>query len=504
MLPFSLMARIFERFTEPADVDAFLDALPQTQGATVPGHVEAERIWDDCAAALSANPLRNVRARLRTVSDEIRQHAHGHLTTLNANGKSRIFALARLAQKPLAHPPAGPNAATTELDLPGFVNLLEALIFAQMGLVVEIRITPGSPPALQRLAIKSVDLGRITPITAPLWQVFFTNTNADPLFPGDWSASGQLRHLVYEIAQMRRPEDQLLATSGFKLHRSFWDSLQLLRPHAQGFSPLPWAQYMSVQAGTPAHGTSGAGANSVHKLRLGTHGELTGTYNVANRDSHHMPQFLFVEYFKNDATTKLFTTPADRLPGFEASNTPGTFTRGATRINYGALDPNSGRGDNVPAISLASRTHQTGRLHVGAASSWPGDTPQAHASQSAQVDAVFRTYAMDQLAAAGIPKPGGDLTTDFSTMAAAANARAAAGDADAMHEAVYTAMRKTYRWMYYDVMRPALDRALRTEEPRFYLAAMVADRGSATLPADHDPRGHLGVVGSVMRQVDAA
>lgn len=508
MLPFALMADIFERFTEPADVDAFLAALPHTQGATVPGHLAAERIWDDCAAALSENPLRNVRSRLRSVSDQIRTHAHGHLQTLNGNGKARIFALARLAQKPLAHPPTSPNAVTTELDLRAFVNLLEALIFAEMGLIVEIRFTELPTPAVQRLSIKSLDLGRVTPITAPLWETFFTNTAPHHL-GHNWAANGYMRRLVYEIAQMRRPEDQLLDSRSFSMHRKFWESLELLLTHARAITPLTWAQYMTVQAGNPAHGVSDTQSDRRHKLRLGTHGELTGPFNVTNRDSHHMPQFLFVEYFTNKATTKLFdpVTQTDRLPGFEAGSHPGRFSRGSSVIDFGALDPNSGRGDNVPAISLASRTHQTGRLHIGGSAAWPGDAPPGqHEGQSGQISAVFRTFAMSELTRQGITRPGTNLTSDFTTMATAARAAAApaGGRADAMHEAVHQAMRKTYRWMYYEVMRPALERALRTEEPRFYLAAMVDHYGTAAIPADHDPRGHLGPVGSVMRQIDAA
>jgi hypothetical protein len=242
-----------------------------------------------------------------------------------------------------------------------------------------------------------------------------------------------------------------------------------------------------------------------HKLRLGTHSQLTGEFNTENRDSHRVPQFLFVEYFQNKASTPMFPKTGDRaerLPGFQATDEPGRVTVGARSIDYGALDPGSSRGGNVPAISLATRTHKTGRLHVGGSSTWPedGDTFAHGASQSQQVHAVFRGYAMRRLRATGGPPGGSDIDADFREVADWART---APDQGRVQEAVFSAMRDTYRWMYFDVMRPALDRALRTEEPRFYIAAMIEQNGPGALPATHDPYRDMGVTRTVMTQVDA-
>ncbi|WP_136656728.1 DUF4157 domain-containing protein [Nitratireductor sp. XY-223] len=489
-----LFADILTRFTEPADIENFVAGVQREAEtrATAPGVVHARSIWRQVKAALSNSRKSRFRGHTRTdgVPDLIRDQIN---TGRGAQISNQMIAvLASRSQRPAYRrgqrvPPGAPH---TELNPAAFANALEAFVFGFTGIAMSIRLERGSErPDVSRVTVYLVDLGRLEDDSHPLWQKALSGT------PQLGTVTPQDKELLLRIARLRRPNEKILASRHFSLDDQFVLRFRSLKSDAAGVSVAPWVQYTTVDAENPGTGTD-------HRLRLGTHGQLTGI-GTPNRESHHIPQFVLIEYFRNDAATPMFEDASDRLPGFEANENPGRFSDGSNSINLETLHSGSGRGNGMPAILLAARTHKMGRLHIGGKSAWDSqnDTKKAPSTQSDQVATLFRRSAMRHLRGIGAPTGGDNLTTDFSRVAVWANRPSNRRRAKPQ---VFAAMQDTYHWMYRDVMRPALSRALRTEEPKFYIAAALQARGGSatTLDQRHDPSRDLDRSNAVMREVD--
>ena len=124
---------------------------------------------------------------------------------------------------------------------------------------------------------------------------------------------------------------------------------------------------------------------------MGTHGQLRGS--AKERDSHHIPQYLLLEFLSNrvpgvpalphptaysgvetESGAASSTTAARRVRGTttpsstEASGgSPGaTIVKRIGALDLDRFDLDEQRGRNMPAISLARPTHRRGRLHISA------------------------------------------------------------------------------------------------------------------------------------------
>ncbi|GEM_PF-4478102 len=214
-------------------------------------------------------------------------------------------------------------------------------------------------------------------------------------------------------------------------------------------------------------------------LRVATHGQLTGKTSASTRgvdptnlpqgmmtatggrQSHHVPQFLLVEYFENENPAKpvrSVTGGKKAPPGFKASGSKfSEFDGGGTwKIDFNRLDPNSGRGDGLPAVSLAAITHVEGQLHVNSASEWGTLTGKTNPleykgswSQGVRLDLTFYKFLRDRTHT-------GHLTNDAKLIE---HLYAHAGDNKTM-EGIYLAIKDSYHWMYAGMMK-ALERALK-------------------------------------------
>ncbi|HEY0603399.1 MAG TPA: DUF4157 domain-containing protein [Herpetosiphonaceae bacterium] len=209
-------------------------------------------------------------------------------------------------------------------------------------------------------------------------------------------------------------------------------------------------------------------------LRVGTHGQLTGDPTRdktlepasglgsgsmtqaarAGRQSHHIPQYLLVEYFQNlaSSSTKIARDDgAQKLfpPGFvRTGNTASGFRGAGKSIDFDKLDPGTSgdRGRGLPAISLAAKTHQKGQLHINAASTWGNFTDSkppieltGTPTQGVRLDRMFYGLLRTKMK----PTPPDDPLLILR----------AAHSASAKHtEAVYEAIRETYMWMFRGMM----------------------------------------------------
>ncbi|TVS00169.1 MAG: DUF4157 domain-containing protein [Rhodospirillales bacterium] len=486
-----LFADILERFTEPADLDAFVREIERAARpggtATAPGLPRARLIWTQTKAALSDSRKGRFRghANAAGVPNLIR-------TYLNSERGAEITdrmiaALAMRAQRPVHGTPGGTGTTASQLDPNAFANVLEAFVFAFAGIALNIRLEgPSAERTVSRVTVYLVDLGRVPNVSGPLWQKALADT------PRTRNLSAVDKEILFRMARLSRPYERMLRGREFIFDNSFIDRFESLRGVTAGVSVVPWTEYTTVDAENPGTGTD-------HRLRLGSHGQLTGL-SIADRESHHIPQFVLVEYFRNQAATRMFSSDDERLPGFEETSNPGTFSDGSHTIDLAGLHAGSGRGQGMPAILLAAHTHRTGRLHIGGEGTWTNtnDFGPSPSSQSEQVNRRFRTNAMSRLRAVGAPH-GGSGDSDWRQVVDWANQP---GHSAVAKPAVFEAMRRTYQWMYRDVMRPALGRALRTEEARFYVAAAQQARGATALDQAHDPAADLRRVDQVMTKVD--
>jgi hypothetical protein len=217
----------------------------------------------------------------------------------------------------------------------------------------------------------------------------------------------------------------------------------------------PWTDYIDVNNRSSSYGG----------VRVATHGDLTGTGARQGRQSHHVPQFLLVEYFENisdspSARVARSVRGSTRFPvGIDATGrTAQRFSGTAGQIDFHALDTTGGRGDGLPAVSLAARTHQRGRLHLNAASEWGTITQTAAGQQQAMTQPDYNAVEYKSTMAQGIRM---DVTFyEFlkRRMRTAGMDNAIVHPADIVEEslrdrtryetATYEAIRDTYSWMY--------------------------------------------------------
>jgi Domain of unknown function (DUF4157)/Novel toxin 14 len=198
-------------------------------------------------------------------------------------------------------------------------------------------------------------------------------------------------------------------------------------------------------------------------LRLGTYAEKGkgGNQNGTERESHHITQFLLMEYFSNKSDPhafKLLKAGSNPYPGLNvASGQPTVFSRGGSSVKI--QDFYTGRGGRMPAILLGRTTHRTAGLHV---TSTADDFDDSVDSPGAAVDAVFKEH---------LGSVYSDSEKDPDTFR---KYKAAKGEA-VVQENIYSAMQETYKWMK-NFMQPRLKDGLERVETKYYndLAAQVS------------------------------
>ena len=222
-------------------------------------------------------------------------------------------------------------------------------------------------------------------------------------------------------------------------------------------------------------------------LALNVHGELTKaarSIGSHKRESHHMSQFLLSEFFGNQHRNKAF--PAALSSEYPAdivflSGRSGSVDRievpGRRPIQINVLNNTSGRGDAMPAILIAARTHRRGRLHIDREANWNAATSEASGTVTqgstirnwfnANLPAELRTdTTLDRMRAWNTAHPGGSGRHFFNAVVA------------------------TYHQMYQRMM-PALHTGLLTEERAFYNGIAAINHTVAGRPGALDPNFSL-------------
>ncbi|HWB76174.1 MAG TPA: DUF4157 domain-containing protein [Nannocystaceae bacterium] len=211
---------------------------------------------------------------------------------------------------------------------------------------------------------------------------------------------------------------------------------------------------------------------------------LQGQQRGVERESHHTTQFLLLEFFENgkDGPRAFPVLHANGVSSNKFNNKelyPGITASGAEvdkfvgSTVFPIADFAKGRGGLMPAILVARVTHRSGGLHVSTSSVDFGGGKQ-HDSQGGVVRGRYQTALGNSIAGKALldaeAKVGTGTTPAATGTPPLADFQAAidkAGRAD-VKLAIEKAMRETYRWMYYDVMEPALLPALIKEEMPYY------------------------------------
>lgn len=401
---------------------------------------------------------------------------------------------------------------TVELNRRTFLHYVKEYLHARTGVDVDIdqpalTVADDAPWTPQYATVRTINLGRVRG-NANLYTKMQQNTDtylgANKFSPDDWKIIG----------------DEL---EGEDLPSAVWDSteyrlsqtlIDYMREHirTRGTADVePWTDYVN-------HANIGAAMGG---LRVATHGQLTGSGARPGRQSHHVPQFLLVEYFEaasNQPTSRVSKRVDGSTtfpPGFNGTGSTATHFEGAGhRIDFSTLDPNSGRGDGIPAVSLAAKTHQRGRLHLNAGGDW-GTITRADAATTEHTESTVEfTGTMAQ----GIRM---DLTFYLSflkpRLERAGMRRGITDREDILREATnhasnpayltatYEAIRDTYRWMY-NGMLSSLRLALNNEALEVLEYQKSARRTlnlgeDAALPANYTP--HTTHTAAVVSAVEA-
>jgi hypothetical protein len=435
----SIAARVLQALASPEFGPRFRRHIERAiVTEQVPGQQQANHIWQNVEARLSAVRDRDFKPFIRGEKEHVRDqilNRQGNRTAI----RNAIRVLAQEAQRPRAGGHSG-GQAQTELDPGRFVNLLQEYVFTRTGIAIHINRQEGTPSQIERLSVHYVHLGWID-ASAPLWQRVMANTSGLGTTAEERETNRRQIHRRLEILGPL-PDIWYVNRHGFRFSRRFLNAFRRQRQRESGVMPLPtWDVYSDPNR------TSGIG------LRVGTHGRLQGT--ATDRQSHHTTQYLLVQYFRNQSSPRLFGPGTRRLPGFEpeGGSEPERFVSDAGTIDLDALDPTGGRGDAMPAILIATETHQqeSGRIHISQERSM--QNPDGRRSQARTVDNTFQ---------ASLPRPlrKNASDADFTGYTSRSPRRA--------KRAIYNAMQGTYRWMYLGLMQPGLRVALRRREVAYY------------------------------------
>ncbi|MDL1901448.1 DUF4157 domain-containing protein [Anaerolineae bacterium CFX9] len=362
------------------------------------------------------------------------------------------------------------------LDYSRFKANLENYIFGKTGIDLRIHYRTAAAvdksPDVSHVNVVNVDLGELFGNPKP-WSTMRANTNdfmkahvatmGAPFTDSEWQ---KIRENLKGGTTDRDPWDN----KEYRLSEAFIKEMREFVNASVKGQVGKWENYVDT-ADVPNQLYGG--------LRIGTHGQLTGNPTgradlepalgtpgggemsaVARggRQSHHVPQFLLVEYFENDNKTKVSREIGGRQtfpPGFDVKGgrAAGFDDGSGKKIDFAKLDPQpSNRGTGLPAISLAAKTHQKGQLHINAVSTWgdyrdpkPNIEIKGSSTQGATINETFYKLMRDEL---GYGKSGSDA--DILTRAHS--------DPTARPK-IHKAIQKTYRWMYRG-MKQAMERTL--------------------------------------------
>jgi len=385
--------------------------------------------------------------------------------------------VAAMAQKPVKG--VRGKKPRTELDFGRLVTLTEGAIFALTGVAMQLKATAGNPLKVDSLSVTYVHLGRIPPGTpgkTPLWDLVLANS--PKVVEGDDPALVRLE--LFARLQALGP-DPFVWKTGDAQYR-FSDDF------AEAYGKWRAKRKPDLVKGLPEKGGApsidpgkdskafkkkylDAGGQGGIGLRIGLHGGHAGLEKQAgmDRESHHMVQYLLVQFFRNDNRNKAWRAGMAYTGLRRVSGAIDAYAGSAGVLQLGSLDPGGAgkRGSAMPAILVAADTHRRAQLHVERESQWQGPEgdpdstdKQGRATQGFAIRAEFQRNQVQHL---GVH----DDAPGWKAALALPNSR----------DGLYKAMVGTYHWMYKRMM-DQLEAGLQTRERAYYRAVAARIPGA--------------------------
>lgn len=430
-------------------------------GKDVPGAVRAKQVWKDLTALLGTKKAKFEKFLSDTAV--VRPAVVDRCTVPVKN--SDIESVAALAQKKVPGQTTPAGDPVTTLNPPFFITLLEGFLFAKTGVAMQI-------DASHDKGTSKVDGVKVNYVHLPF--VAYASDAGKKLWdrligmkglvtPADGSdGKTKVRHLLNAFLGARRPEPFLwdLTGTAFELSAAFLKEFRGMLDASRGRGRPGTVEIAKDYASTDL------GTHPLQSgLRVALHGDISGgtaPVERKDRDSHHVPQFLLVEFFRNrHDKEKAWPEP----PGGYAYDTEYAKKLGLAKSAHAGrlesvapaghsfrlgthLDKNeSQRGVGLPAVLLAMETHTNGKLHLD-------DLPDDGKPRDPQATVIKKKWWKE-------------LPPDLRNNDAAAwdaHLKAKPGDA----ARVKAAMVETYRWLYHDVMKDGLKDALIDIEKPYY------------------------------------
>ena len=369
-MPLGLIGRIIDRATSTSDIESDADkAAKSSRPDKVPDgvrkRVPIKPFIDELASVAQRElkfdyPFEKVQGLLK----KHLQRGEGGFIEAVENALDDVLLDSIVVRKPPKNAKPSGQAPPPEyvLDPKRFKVALARVILGETGLVLDIDLKSAGDDAPVSVVGLKVVYVHLPPIHA-------TSNNSRAI----WERATVGLVLLDELPVMRpkiraylegtAPSNAIWERAEFRLKRAIVDEVRAgMVKGALDPSDLPSIKDY-VDPDLPG---------SKVGLRLGTHAGLTSK-PLSERESHHISQFLLVDYFTNNTSPPAFpliaATP-EAYPALKAeSGLPHTFNA----PNEKPMPLNQlwqGRGGEMPTISLARTTHRTGRLHITKADDW--------------------------------------------------------------------------------------------------------------------------------------
>ena len=507
------MVKLLHKLTRNAHPTAFAKSVSSGPMLSRGGQTAKTRATDlmaDLRATLASSATKrskSMRYGENAIAD-IKAHVGAQL------GKIDNATVLKLASSAIVELPAARQTGRNKYELlsQNFLNVVEGYLFSQTGVRLTIDADNKNPNKVDSVAIRGLHLGAITANTALYKKIKDAYTVVDGLEFGRLRAYLRARFPLPHV--WKRSNDLLLDPGNLKKIAAATKKPAKLDPK----NLPPWRTY--------AHPKS----SEKIALRVANHGNLTGDDAATERESHHLPQFLLVEFYTGqNANVNIFGKSGDYwTPGFLKGSNPQMTRPGRKSVYTGFKSPThdlnfkdfkteSNRGAGMPAISLAAVTHQKGGLHLNQERSW--DASKETKTPSTQGFTMFNRHrehliaevksqpALKKNDPAAAKSP--ESASGFRAMVDEATG-GTTSQKDALRNATGDAIKKSYA-LFIQRMKPALESALIDHELPYYagLAAQHPDYadtdGNAYRPPDpSDTKWVKTVIGAIRTRNETA
>lgn len=364
----------------------------------------------------------NLRARFRPGTTGLRTDVSGpfhskldiisnHLLAAHAEIAAAVEDIAIRASYEAERAHEG-RPARMALNVSDFTRRLERYVFGKTGIMLALDAetrgvgrdavfqNPNQP--YRHAEVKFVFLAQVHG-NSRLWQDALahrstaTGTQGTAIAAADRAA---LRTQIRPVLRDLGPSSSIWASNAYRFSHAVFaaaEELARLQQTAASAGTLPAASLPSREHYLDTAGSEATPGFGNQRLHLGTFEQkTTGEQSGKERESHHITQYLLVEYFHNGATGSP-ETDQDRM-GFPLLRSHADAYGSDMHVN--AVDAplrfrdvevdelEQGRGGKMPTILLARGTHRRGNLHINPRADDFSDAPVG--TQAGAVNHIYK------------------------------------------------------------------------------------------------------------------